>query len=191
MTVPNKILFTGLCCLLISISASSQEIAEKKEGGESNARHHRITVMMMNAHLPKVIEVEGAEKNFLVPAYGFDYDYWFNGKWGAGLHNDLILQQYTIEKIGDEEEVLREYPVSTSLVGLFKPCKHWVFVAGLGMEFEKNKNIGLLDLGVEYGWELPKNWELSLNLKYENKFNAYDSYLFGIGISKVLYSKKR
>jgi hypothetical protein len=175
---------------MISITAMSQETVEKKEGEESNAPHHRITFMMMNAHLPKAVEIAGSAKNFLVPAYGLDYDYWFNGKWGIGLHNDLILQQYTIEEIGGEEEVLREFPVSMSIVGLFEPCKHWVFVAGLGMEFEKSENIGLLDLGVEYGWELPKNWELSLNLKYENKFNAYDSYLFGIGISKVLFSKK-
>lgn len=180
---------TGFFCLLITVAASSQDTAEKKEGEEQNAPHHRITFMMMNAHLPNVVEIGGSDKNFLVPAYGFDYDYWFNGKWGVGLHNDVILQQYTVEKTGGDKEIVRQFPVSISVVALFKPLKHWVFVTGLGMEFEKNENIGLLDLGIEYGWELPKNWELSLNMKYENKFNAYNSYLFGIGISKLLRKK--
>ncbi|MFZ4056765.1 MAG: hypothetical protein ACOYKE_01440 [Ferruginibacter sp.] len=177
--------------LLCSFTIHAQESTHKKSEENANAPHHRITFMMMNAHLPNSIEIKGTNKTFLVPAWGIDYDYWFNGKWAVGLHSDLILQQYKVEKVGTEAIVIRDYPVSASIVGLYKATKHLVLIAGIGREFEANENINLIDFGVEYGWELPKNWELSLNVKYENKIKTYDSYLFGIGISKNIFKKKR
>lgn len=59
-------------------------------------------------------------------------------------------------------------------------------LAGLGREFEKTESI---NIGVEYGVELPNNWELNFNLIYENKFNVYNSWMFGIGFSKIMGSK--
>ena len=167
----------------IALGAFAQEnVKEEKKEGKEKASHHRITVAMMNAHIPTITE-DGNKKTFAVPAWAVDYDYWFNEKWAIGLHNDLIIQQFKVEKDGTEIE--RNNPVAVALVGLFKPTKHLTFIGGAGREFEKTESFNLIDIAVEYGWELPKEWELSLNLKYESKFNAYDTWLFGIGISKV------
>jgi hypothetical protein len=100
------------------------------------------------------------------------------------------LQQYKVEKKEGNTELVRNNPFSVSLVGLFKPAKHWVFIAGFGREFEKEESLSLLDIGVEYGIELPKEWELGFTLEYENKFKAYDSWIFGIGFSKLIFSNK-
>jgi hypothetical protein len=171
----------------LAIGAFSQEAAhealtEKKEEKEKSA-HHRITVAIMHAHIPTISE-GGSKKTFAVPAWAFDYDYWFNEKWAVGLHNDLIIQQFKVEKGGTEIE--RNNPIAVALVGLFKPAKHLTFIGGIGREFEKTESFNLIDIGLEYGWELPKEWEISLNLKYENKFEAYNTWLFGVGISKSL-----
>ena len=42
---------------------------------------------------------------------------------------------------------------------------------------------------LEYGWELPKDWEISINGKFEKKLNVYSTWLFGIGISKKIIGR--
>lgn len=150
---------------------------------------HRLTIMMANSHIPAADNVDSQDAVFIVPTWGFDYDYWLSPKWAVGLHNDLVLQQYKIEKKGNEGIIERSFPVSVSGVGIFRPWKNWAFVAGVGREFEKNESFNLYTLGVEYGIELPRDWELSFNLIYENKLETYDSWLFGIGFSKILGPK--
>lgn len=180
--------------VLVMLFVSSAILAqhpEKKSEEEAFQPHSRFTVMMAHYMFPHVVQMETGNKNDLVPAWGVDYDYWFHPKWAIGLHSDLILQQYKIERKNDATELSRSFPISSSLVGIFKPGKHLAFVSGFGKEFEKEETLNLWNIGVEYGFELPRNWELSLNFIYEDKFHAYDSWIMGIGISKSVFSKKR
>lgn len=172
----------SVCCFL-HVSAQEMKVAKKSEAAFHP--HHRVTITMENAHIPTKVEIAGASKNLIVPAWGFDYDYWFKPKWAFGLHTNLIMQQYKIEREHDGIKVDRNYPLSIALVGIYKPAEHWNLIAGVGRELENNESFNLLDFGVEYGVELPKEWELSFNLKYEAKINAYDTWLFGIGIGKI------
>ncbi len=178
--------------LLIFIGLAVQAQQEEKMGREASFRpHSRFTLMMAHYMFPHVVETETGNKNDLVPAWGVDYDYWFHPHWAIGLHSDLILQQYKIERKNDATELTRSFPVSTALVGIFKPGKHLAFVSGFGKEFEKEETLSLWNIGVEYGFELPHHWELSLNFIYEDKFHAYDSWIMGIGISKSVFGPKR
>lgn len=179
------------CCLLISLLllvamvAKAQE--EKNDADKEEKYRHRFTVMMANSHIPNMDGVEGQNKFSIVPTWGFDYDFWFNSKWAIGLHNDFVLQQYKVIKEHDETIVERSYPFGTCIAVIYKPFYHLAFISGFGMEIEKNESFGMWKIGIEYGFELPKAWELSLNLQYDNKLKAYDSFLFGIGISKKLH----
>lgn len=181
--IPGLII-TALILSCVSNSAAAQHGEAKQE---AEKYRHRFTIMMANSHIPNMEGVEGQNKFSIVPTWGFDYDFWFNSKWAIGLHNDLVLQQYKIIKEEDHTEVERSYPLGTCIVGIYKPFKRLSFVTGAGKEFEKNENFGMWKIGMEYGFELPKAWELSLNLQYDNKFNAYDSWLFGLGISKRIH----
>jgi hypothetical protein len=143
--------------------------------------------MMANSHIPHIVSTEGQHKFSIVPTWGVDYDFWFNKKWAIGLNNDLVLQQYKIIKEEDHTEVERSYPVGTCAVGIYQPFKHLAFVTGIGKEFEKHESFSMWKIGIEYGFELSKAWELSLNFQYDTKFTAYDSWLFGLGISKRLH----
>jgi hypothetical protein len=171
--------------MLSTIVANAQE--EKNDKEKEEKYRHRITFMMANSHIPNMEGVEGQSNFSIVPTWGFDYDFWFNGRWAIGLHNDLVLQRYKIIKEEDQTEVERSYPLGTCIVGIYQPFKHVAFVTGIGKEFEKHESFGMWKIGAEYGFELPKAWELSLNFQYDNKFNAYDSWLFGLGISKRIH----
>ncbi|MBK9103213.1 MAG: hypothetical protein IPL92_01245 [Saprospiraceae bacterium] len=183
----TKWILITLCLFLLSIAGYAQE-AEKEIAGDEPAfkTHHRITLMMANAHVPSIAEDIEGKKNLILPAWGLDYDYWFTNKWAVGLHNNMILQHFAVEEEEEPNGVLEvSYPLTVSLVALYMPVRNLTFIAGFGREFEKTENLSLLDFGLEYGFELPDEWELSLNLKYEDKLNAYDSWLFGFGISKI------
>ena len=178
--------------LLLSLvwitAVANAQIAPGSEGKEQEEKYrHRISIMMANSHIPNMDGIEGQNNFTIVPTWGLDYDFWLSRKWAIGLHNDFILQQYKIKNDKDHTIVERSFPVGVCAVGIFKPFNHLSFVSGIGKEFEKNESFGMWKLGVEYGFELPKAWELSLNFQYDNKFNAYDSWLFGLGISKLFH----
>ncbi|ULQ55799.1 hypothetical protein KJS94_14210 [Flavihumibacter rivuli] len=176
--------------LLVKASAEVEAQQTKEQEKAGLFHHHRFTIMMANAHIPNMDGIEGQNKFTVVPAWGFDYDAWFNEKWAIGLHNELILQQYKVEKEEDKTIIERSYPVASTLVGLFKPGRHLTIISGIGVELEKSESLGLWKIGIDYGWELPKQFELSICLQYDNKFKTYDSWLFGIAVSKISSRKK-
>jgi hypothetical protein len=125
----------------------------------------------------------------LVPVFGFNYDYFFHNSWGIGLHNDLVLQQYKVEKHHDSEELVRENPVAICGIISYKPHHRWTLLGGYGVELEKNENINLFRFGLEYGIPLKDHWELGFNIEYDYKIKAYSSILFGVVFSKLLFRK--
>ena len=174
------LILAGLLIYMQVCGQSTEESTEEEKGG------HRFSIMMANAHIPSATEVDGDKHILIIPTWGINYDYWFTEKWAVGLHTDFFLQQFKIEKHGTEQTVERSFPVAVSVAGLYKPVKPLTLLMGVGREFEKHEDFNLICFGAEYGFELPKNWELSLNLIYDSKIDAYDSWMFGLGVSKFL-----
>jgi hypothetical protein len=65
--------------------------------------------------------------------------------------------------------------------------RHWTFYAGPGYELEGHENLFFMKFGTEYGIELTEKFELGLNLQYENKFEVYDSFTFGVAFNFLLW----
>ena len=145
--------------------------AQKHEDGigadhHPDAEHgagHKITLVMANSFINNSFS-DQANNILIIPTFGFNYDYFFNSRWGLGLHTDILLQQYKVEKHGGHEEILRENPVGLAGMVLFKPHHRWVLMAGYGVEVEKHENFQMIRVGAEYGIPLPKHWELGLAL---------------------------
>lgn len=182
----KKVLLVVVLLMQMPIYLFAQE-KETRIHQEVFRPYSRFTILMAHYMFPHLVETETGKKNDLVPAWGIDYDYWFHPKWAIGIHNDIILQKYKIERKNDATELSRSFPFSTSLVGIYKPGKHLAIISGIGREFEKDEALNLWNLALEYGFELPQNWEVSVNLVYEDKFHAYDSWIFGIGVSKSVF----
>lgn len=125
-------------------------------------------------------------KGLLIPSWGFDYEYWFNQKWGLGLHTDLELQTFVLTSSDSEEDLVRDYPLVVSLDGLYNPWKGLVLELGGGYEFEPHKGFWLLQLGLEYEMHLHHNWDIFPTLFYDNRFNAYNTWTIAVGVGKRL-----
>jgi hypothetical protein len=173
------------CFLMFAVitSSFSQESESKKENFKP---YHSISGLLSHTMVKDGIR-DGKTEWIAFPSFAFDYNFVFSPKWIIGLHNDLIFEDFIVESTdsaGDKKELERSEPIASVLVGGFKPCKHFTLEAGMGYEFSKEENLFLTRIGTEYSLELPKEWELIVNLVYDVKWNAYDSFAFGVGVSK-------
>jgi len=182
----KKQLFTTLFFILITILVSAQE-TEKKETKEEESMKgtHRLTLVLGHSHLSQGVQDNGKKGWKAIPSMGFDYDYWISNHWALGLHNDMMIESFEVEE-NDNTVVERSKPFSSVASVIFKPKEHVSFIAGMGGEFAKEGNFALTRLGIESGWEMKNNWEFGISLLYDIKWNAYDTWVFGFGISKLL-----
>ncbi len=142
--------------------------------------------MMANSHIPKA--TEGGKAVHIIPTWGFDVDYYFQPSWSVALQGDIKLQSFEVE----EENIAleRSYPIALVSVLHYHALRHWSFYAGPGYEFEKHENFFLIRVGTEYSFEITENFEIALNLIYENKQEVYDALTFGIAFNRKLWEKK-
>jgi len=173
-------------------TVQAQEHTLKDEAGiesseHSNAKAHRLTLSMGHTHIRKGLEHHESFKGIYEPSWLLDYDYWLSNRIAIGLHSDVVIDNFEVEAhLNDKEEVVlkRSNPVAIVPVASFKAWKNAVLQTGMGGEFAPEGNFWLLRAGIEYGFHMPKNWELSLSTTYDLKLKNYDSWTFGVGVSK-------
>ena len=170
-----------LLLMVVSPYAYAQE-----SGEEETKPKIRGAIMMANSHVPNA--TEGGHKVAIIPTWGFDVDYFFDSRWSVALQCDIKLQSFEIEDHGATLE--RTNPLAVAAVMHFHALRHWSFFAGPGYEFEEHKNFFLIRAGTEYSFEITENFEIALNLIYENKDEVYDTLTFGIAFNKKLWEKK-
>src|SRR5262245_23469371 len=123
--------------LLISLAAFSQE--EKSEENQQKGAH-RITIGLGHTQQAKGKNEEGKTGWLPLASWSLNYDYWIGNKWAIGLQTDLVLEKFIVED-EDGDELEREKPLALIPVGIYKPGKHFSFMAGAGIELEKEENL--------------------------------------------------
>ncbi len=149
------------------------------EHEEAPFKNFRIAVVMGHTAVPS------GEKpaHLFVPSWGVDAEYWVSPVWGFGIHTDMELQSFVV-KLAEAEHLEREYPVVATFELLVKPLKNIVLQAGPGYEFEKNENLKLLRVGLEYEFELHGGWDISPTVFYDARLDSFDTWTIGLGIGK-------
>ena len=180
------ILCKTLRILLVTLVIVSPYAYAQESGAEKFKPKIRGAVMMANSHVPNA--TEGEKEVAIIPVWGVDLDYFFHPRWSVGLQGDVKLQSFEIEDQGVELE--RSYPFALSTVIHYHALRHWSFYAGPGIELESHKDFFLVKAGTEYSFEITENFEIALNLCYENKEQVYDAWTFGIAFNKKLWEKK-
>lgn len=148
----------------------------------------RGAIMMGNSRIPHAYE--GGKSVTVIPVWGFDLDYFFQRRWSVGLQADIKLQSFEVE---EENNVIleRNHPVSVALVGHYHALRNWSFYLGPGIELEQSENLFLIKLGTEYSFEITEQFEIALNLIYENRDELYDGFTFGVAFNTLLWKKSR
>ncbi len=171
------LILTGLWCR-----------AQKEEENEPAFHpHSEVALVLSHAEVFQGANEQGRKELLSLPAWGLNYNFWFHPKWAIGLHTDIIVEKFEIKKTipgGESETIERSHPVAPALMAVFRPNTHWMFELGMGGEFSSEENFVLNRAGLEYTAELTKNWEVFGTLSYDFKWNAYDTWVIGIGISK-------
>jgi len=172
--------------LLVSISWFICTLANAQEGDKEHRPKIRGAIMMANSHVPNA--TEGGKEVVIIPTWGFDVDYYFHARWSVALQGDIKLQSFEVE---DGQATLeRTNPFAIAGVLHYHALRHWSFYLGPGYEFESHKNLFLVKAGTEYSFEISEDFEIALNLIYENKEEVYDAWTFGVAFNKKLWEKR-
>lgn len=149
--------------------------------GQHDIRPVRISMVVSHTYLPTATAT--GKESLILPSVGLDVEYWLNPFLGIGLHNDLELLVFEVEK---EENVFieREYPVLVTLDGMWKPYRGLVFYGGPGFELEPQENYFVFRIGAEYEVEIKDHWDLFPTFYYDFRKGAYDTFTFGLGVGK-------
>ena len=158
-----------------------------QEHNESHETSHKHSIGVLLSHSTIFEGVDGGEKSTIsVPSWAINYNYILNEKWAIGLHNDIIIESFLIEKTSNGEVIERETPIASIVVGVYKITNNFGIELGAGMEFEREENFGVARLGAEYGIEIPKHkLEVLFGLDYDFIFGAYNTLNIGFGLAKL------
>lgn len=152
---------------------------------ESLNKKNGLTMLLGHTYVRKAV-VDGEKSWLILPSIVLDYNYSLSQNWKIGWHNDLILENFVVERFGERPEIERKKPLASTIVAGFKPGKHFTYEFGFGGEFEKEENFFLTRVGVEYSLEIKEGMEFITNFVYDFKWNAYDSFSIGVGLSKSI-----
>jgi len=152
--------------------------------------HHTLGLMISHTQISQGVQANGDKKWLSLPSWAINYNYKFSQKWAIGLHNDIIVEDFTVEehlKSSNGQVLARSYPIASAVMASYKPGKHFSYMFGSGGEFAHAGNLFLLRVGLEYGYHISNDWELNANVVNDLKINAYNSWAIGMGITKVFH----
>lgn len=178
----NKLAYLFLV-LLISTTSFSQEKALVDGSEERKLSHHQLGFMLSHSYISEGYFFS-SRKWIAAPSFGFDYNYWIKKNWALGMHTDLIKENFVLEEANGDNIIERSTPFAVIPAITYKPGEHGALVLGMGGEFAKEGSFAVTRIGYEYGWELPKKYELAFSLTYDLKWNAYNTWTFGMVVSK-------
>lgn len=179
--ISNIKILLVLPSLFITYFGFAQEEHENSE----EFHHHSVSILISHTSIFQGYK-EGKRNIQSEPSWALNYNYAFNEKWSIGLHNDIIIETFEVEKTSGNEILERNTPIASVIVGSYELFKGFGIELGAGMEFDENESFGIARIGAEYGIELPKhNLKLLLGLDYDIVIDAYDSINIGFGIAKL------
>ena len=168
---------TGIFIVCLTTAGYSQE------EGHDGEKRNRVLLAITHTLVPTAVSESGEKKLLSLASWGLDYDRSFNSPWGVGLHSDIVLENFQYE----DGDVIKERksPLALAAVVSRKFGKHITVFTGGGVELSRSEEtLGLIRIGADCGWEIPRDWEVSFSLMTDFKIDAYDAFVFGFGIGK-------
>ena len=170
--------FLTLIVLLNSTTLFAQYKKLSQEKSHSFNKPH-FSFVIAHTILPEG-SGEGSQ-TYTIPSLGFDIEYFFNSRIGVGLHNDIELKSYEVKQ--DKDSYLkRAFPVLVTADFLYKVNPDLILFGGPGIEFEKENNLPVVRMGVEYFVHSGEHLTFSPIITYDHRIKSFNSISIGIGI---------
>ncbi|WP_438961612.1 hypothetical protein [Nonlabens sp.] len=177
-----KLLKLATIMLLGLLALTSNAQQHQDEHHESNGDGSGFRIAGIIGHT--LVNNEGMD-NVFVPSWGLDIEYWFNHKWGIGMHNDMEIETFII-KNSENEEVERVNPLVFTIDALYQFGGGFVVTLGPGIELEKNESFYLMRVGIEYEQDINKSLYILPNLFLDQRFDGYHTWNIGLGVGLKL-----
>ena len=171
-----------------ALKAQHAESANDTHGAHS-AEHYRHQVQRAttHTHISEGRNEAGQRTWLALASWGINYNFHFAPKWSLGLHSDIILEDFLVRRESGEDVIVeRKNPVALAAMGGYKFWGPFRALLGGGIEIEESENFGFIRFGLEPGWHFGGGrWEVSAIGTVEIKIDAYNSWMVGIGISRL------
>lgn len=168
-------------CLFLSLGILSSIIGQELK--HETLPKNKVTAIMAYALLDNSA-IANSSTLLVVPVIELNYDHFVTPKWGIGIHTNVLLQQFKVVFHNSDLVVERINPIGLNALAIYKPYHRLSFFGGYGLEFEQNKNLQLIKLGVDYSITLPMRWEVVLFSAFDYRLSSYGSFTLGVGFSK-------
>lgn len=169
---------------LLTISYATTIAQEHEADAEEKDYRNSLSISIAHAHISQGIQ-DGDRKWIAEPSIMIDYNYKITERWSLGLHSDLIMQTFKVERRLDDSIIERSFPFcAVGIVG-YKPVEYLTILIGGGAELEEEENFGVFRIGLESGIEISERWEMPISLTYDAKIDGYDTWSLGIGIARL------
>jgi len=174
----------GPIVLVLALLFSCTLVAQQPSARHKN---HQLQVLISHTQIHSALDLEGNRKWQSLPSWGLNYNFQVADKWKIGLHQDIVVEDFQVATLGrNEAEVLdRRYPLASALVVSRTLADHFQLLMGIGGEFAPGQHFLLFRGGIEYGYYLDDNWELIGNVTNDFKWEAYNSWAIGMGVSRL------
>ena len=178
----KKVVFVLLILVTVSqVTAQENHRSSSNSHEESSGKGFRIAAVIGHTY----VKNEGTDRHLFIPSWGLDIDYWFNHKWGIGLHNDLEIENFIIVE-DSGEEIERVNPLVLTMDALYHIGNGFVINIGPGVELEHNESYLLFRAGLEYEYEFGNDFYMMPTLFYDHRFDGYSTTTIGLGIGYKL-----
>lgn len=179
--------------------------ANQHSGGHETKelKHHVIGFSIGHTQIYSGVK-NGENQNLILPSSTLSYSYFFNHKWGIGLHNELIVEDFIVQGSDSDENgglldsntfststtneqavIERGRPIAVALIGIYRVHEHISLMAGGGREFSEHEDFWLVKFGVDFPWHFGNNWEVFGAISFDINIDAYNSLSYGIGVAKM------
>lgn len=179
-----RYLALALCYIPGWITAVSAQHATTEH---TDHGRNELALLVGHTHVSQGVDAQGGQRWLVLPSWCLNYNRWLGAKWAIGVHADIIIETFVVQDHlrsgGGEGTLERTRPIAPALMLTWRPQHHWSFLLGGGCEFAREEDLLLARAAAEFTTPIHGAWELVASLAYDFRFDTYDSYTLGVGVS--------
>jgi hypothetical protein len=128
------------------------------------------------------------QSNIQIPTLGLEYVREMNSRLGLGITAEWEIGYHIVEGKGSENKITKYHRESALLVQpivFYRVYKGLILIGGVGVELERNENLLLTKLGVEYKIHFQNpNWIMLPGLSWDHT-SQFDGIVYGISFLRL------